>query len=74
MNINPAYQPQELKYCLNKVGIKAMVSAESFKTQDYYAMMNEIVPELSGSKPGQISSQAAPDLRHVIMISDKNFG
>ena len=46
VNINPAYQPAELKYCLNKVGVKAIVSSESFKTQDYYKMMAEIMPEL----------------------------
>ena len=46
VNINPAYQPSELKYCLNKVGVKAIVSSESFKTQDYYKMMAEIMPEL----------------------------
>ena len=51
VNINPAYQPSELKYCLNKVGVKAIVSSESFKTQDYYKMMAEIMPELpSGEK------------------------
>ena len=73
MNINPAYQPKELLYCLNKVGIRAMVNAESFKTQDYYAMMAEIIPELPLAQPGRIESEATPDLRHVIMISDKDF-
>ena len=52
VNINPAYQPAELKYCLNKVGVRAIVSSESFKTQDYYKMMAEIMPELPS---GEIS-------------------
>ena len=49
VNINPAYQPGELKYCLNKVGVKAMVSSRSFKTQDYYQMLMEIMSELENS-------------------------
>eukprot|EP00095_Tigriopus_kingsejongensis_P006007 maker-scaffold245_size240363-snap-gene-1.22 protein:Tk06007 transcript:maker-scaffold245_size240363-snap-gene-1.22-mRNA-1 annotation:"hypothetical protein DAPPUDRAFT_54086" len=60
VNINPAYQPDELKYCLNLVGVKALVSAEAFKTQDYYALMNTIAPEVSGSVPGQIHMSKAP--------------
>ena len=74
VNINPAYQPNELEYCLNKVGVKAIVSAESFKTQDYFSMLSGVVPEIPSSKPGQISSEKVPSLRDVIMISDKEMG
>lgn len=73
MNVNPAYQPNELKYCLNKVGVKAIVSAESFKTQKYYDMMCEIANEIPNSEPGKIMSKEVPNLKHLIMISQNNF-
>jgi len=71
VNINPAYQPSELKYCLNKVGVTALVASESFKTQDYYSMLSSVVPEVVNSIPGQVTSKEVPSLKHVIMISEK---
>ncbi|XP_071646733.1 acyl-CoA synthetase family member 2, mitochondrial isoform X9 [Temnothorax longispinosus] len=37
--INPAYQQNELEYCLQKVGVKAIVSPDKFKTQNYPQML-----------------------------------
>ncbi|XP_069936641.1 medium-chain acyl-CoA ligase ACSF2, mitochondrial [Cherax quadricarinatus] len=34
VNINPAYRPSELEYCLNKVSIKAIICHEKFRTSD----------------------------------------
>ena len=40
--INPAYRPSELEFTLNKVGVRAMVIAERFKTSDYVAMLEAV--------------------------------
>ncbi|XP_012543626.2 medium-chain acyl-CoA ligase ACSF2, mitochondrial [Monomorium pharaonis] len=37
--INPAYQQNELVYCLQKVGVKAIISPDKFKTQNYPKML-----------------------------------
>lgn len=73
VNINPAYQASELKYCLNKVGVSALVANEAFKTQDYHQMLTEIVPEISSSVPGSINSDQVPTLKTVVMISEKSL-
>ena len=70
VNINPAYRPQELKYCLNKVGCKALVTAARFKTSDYIAMLGDLAEELAASEPGQLEAKAFPDLKSVIRIDD----
>ena len=74
VNINPAYQASELRYCLNKVWVKCLVAADSFKTQDYYKLLAEIMPELVTSAPGGLDSQAVPSLKSVVMMSDKQLG
>ena len=71
VNINPAYQTSELHYCLNKVGVKCLVAADSFKTQDYHKMLAEIVPELQTSASGGLNSEAVPSLKSVVMMSEK---
>uniref|UniRef100_T1INF2 Medium-chain acyl-CoA ligase ACSF2, mitochondrial n=1 Tax=Strigamia maritima TaxID=126957 RepID=T1INF2_STRMM len=72
VNINPAYQTRELEYSLKKVGIRALISAETFKTQKYYEMLQSILPLLSTSSPGQIKDRLE-GFTHLIMISDKNY-
>ena len=42
VNINPAYRSHELAYVLRQSGVKLLVSAESFKTSDYRAMIDEV--------------------------------
>jgi fatty-acyl-CoA synthase len=42
VNINPAYRSHELEYALRQSGVRLLVSAESFKTSDYRAMVTEV--------------------------------
>jgi fatty-acyl-CoA synthase len=48
VNINPAYRTHELAYVLRQAGLKLLVSAESFKTSDYRAMVGEVRGDLPG--------------------------
>jgi fatty-acyl-CoA synthase len=48
VNINPAYRTHELAYVLRQAGIKLLVSAQSFKTSDYRAMVGEVRGDLPG--------------------------
>ncbi|MGY2701739.1 AMP-binding protein [Nocardioides sp. HB32] len=45
VNLNPAYRTHELSYALNQSGTKLLVSAPSFKTSDYRAMVTEVVDQ-----------------------------
>jgi fatty-acyl-CoA synthase len=54
VNINPAYRLSELEFTLNKVGVKAVVAAESFKSSDYVAMLETLAPEIATSTPGEL--------------------
>lgn len=70
VNINPAYRPQELEYCLNKVGCKALITAAKFKTSDYIGMLCDLAPELAKSAPGNLNAKSLPELRSVVRIDD----
>jgi fatty-acyl-CoA synthase len=48
VNINPAYRSHELGYVLAQAGVRLLVSAESFKTSDYRAMIDEVRGGLDG--------------------------
>jgi len=70
VNINPAYRLSELDYALNKVGCKAIVTADSFKTSDYIGMLRELAPEIDRSAPGKLQTKRLPQLTTLIRIGD----
>ncbi|XP_058818358.1 medium-chain acyl-CoA ligase ACSF2, mitochondrial isoform X2 [Topomyia yanbarensis] len=70
--INPAYQVPEIEYALNKVGVKAIIANESYRTQQYYNMLVQLAPELSSCKPGELKSAKLPSLSTVIINSEQN--
>jgi fatty-acyl-CoA synthase len=48
VNINPAYRSHELEFVLRQSGVRLLVSAESFKTSNYRAMVDEVSDGLDG--------------------------
>jgi fatty-acyl-CoA synthase len=59
VNINPAYRGHELRYVLAQSGVRLLVSAESFKTSDYRAMVSEVRDGLAGLE--QVIYLGTPD-------------
>lgn len=60
VNINPAYRTHELSYVLNQSGVRMLISATSFKTSDYVAMVGQVRAE-------------APTLREVIFLGTEDW-
>jgi fatty-acyl-CoA synthase len=68
VNINPAYRLSELEYALNKVGCRAIVIAEKFKTSNYVEMIQALAPELAAKGPGRLVAAKLPALEIVIQM------
>jgi fatty-acyl-CoA synthase len=60
VNINPAYRTHEVAYVLRQAGISTLVSAPSFRTSDYRAMVEEVRPDLTA-------------LRDVVYIGEETW-
>ncbi|GAC1586209.1 MAG: AMP-binding protein [Acidimicrobiales bacterium] len=60
VNINPAYQTEELRYALAQSGCRALVSASSFKTSDYESMVAQV-------------RGALPALEHVVFLDSPGW-
>ncbi|QXI40216.1 AMP-binding protein [Pseudomonas xantholysinigenes] len=69
VNINPAYRVGELEYVLRQSGCRWLVCADAFKTSDYHAMVQELVPELASHGVAELASERLPDLRGVISLA-----
>jgi fatty-acyl-CoA synthase len=60
VNINPAYRTSELEYVLQQASVGTLVSAATFKTSDYRAMIEEVRPSLTA-------------LRDVVFIGEPSW-
>lgn len=75
VQIDPAYQPPELLHALVKVGAKALICAEQFKSSNCYETLRILIPELNYSAEGgiEISSSKLPALRTLIVMSNRQY-
>ena len=80
MNINPAYQAGELRYALEKVGVKTLVVAKNFRNTNLVDTLSQLVPQLDPNQTTNhlentnkllVSSNLTPSLERVIVMSDE---
>jgi fatty-acyl-CoA synthase len=68
VNLNPAYRGTELEFALRVVGCRALVFAPRFKSSDYAAMLQSLIPELPDAAPGRLACAAFPELRLLVQL------
>ncbi|MCI0863166.1 MAG: AMP-binding protein [Chloroflexi bacterium] len=68
VTVNPSYRTHELEYVLKQSEANALILIGQFRTSDYVAMTNEVVPELKDSAPGELRCADLPYLRNVVFI------
>ncbi len=68
VNINPAYRSHEAEYALAKVGCKALILSPGFKSNDYFASLRALAPEIDSAAPGALSAARLPHLKTIIRL------
>ena len=68
VTVNPSYRTHELEYVLKQSEANALILIGQFRTSDYVAMTNEVVPEIKDSTPGELRCGNLPYLRNVVFI------
>jgi fatty-acyl-CoA synthase len=70
VNINPAYRLHELKFSLQMADIHTLLLIDAFKTSDYVAMVNELMPSLKNAMAGtdRLRIEDFPELQQVMML------
>jgi fatty-acyl-CoA synthase len=71
VTVNPSYRTHELDYLLRQSDASTLILIDSFKTSDYVAMVNELIPELQAAEPGKLFSTKFPSLRRLIFIGEE---
>ena len=69
VNVNPAFQSEELGFCLNKVQVKVLIMADSFKKSNYVSILRQALH--IGNESHDFRSAKIPSLKHVVLLSNQ---
>ena len=47
-----------------------IIAAERFKTQDYFSILKQVVPELESAVSEKVESETVPSLSRVVMMGE----
>jgi fatty-acyl-CoA synthase len=74
MAINTRYKASELEYVLRQSDSRALIMMPQFLTQDFLAVLRDVIPEYQDFRPGELNAKATPLLKNLIMVGDAQPG
>lgn len=70
VTVNTNYKIFEVEYLLKQSDAHTLIFINGFKDSNYLEIIQKIIPELKGKKPGEWTSQALPRLKNLIYIGE----
>ncbi|WOV87159.1 AMP-binding protein [Sporosarcina oncorhynchi] len=71
VTVNTSYQAKELEYLLKQSEATTLILDERFKKTCYIDIIRSICPELEQTEDGVVSSGSLPNLKRIILMSDR---
>ena len=71
MTLDTNAQPQQLEYQLRQSDSETLILSEGTTGTEHIGMIRQLCPEVDSSAPGQLNCQSLPELRRLIVISDR---
>jgi fatty-acyl-CoA synthase len=76
ININPAYQTNDLKYSLRKLNVNTLIMPSHLKSSNYLEIMKKITPDLIEKNQNslRLNLNELPDLKQIILLDQTTCG
>jgi len=71
--VSTSYKLLELEYQLKHSDATTIIMLEGTRSADFRSIINELCPELSECKPGELVSKRLPLLKNVIVIGNTKY-
>ena len=68
VTVNTNYRLFELEYQTRQSDVTTLIMINNFKDTNYVDIVNEMIPELSDSEPGKLSSEHFPCLKNLVYL------
>ncbi len=72
VTVNTNYKSHEIEYILNQSDSTTLVLIEEYRDTNFFNITNGVIPELSTSQAGDITSKTLPFLKNVVYIGERN--
>jgi len=72
ISVDTNYKLQQLEYLLRQSDSRSLILTEGLRGSEYLEMIYQLCPEVKGSLPGQWICSALPELKNLILISDRH--
>ena len=73
VTVNTYYKSHELEYLLKQSDATTLFMIDGFKDVDYVKIVNSVLPELAGSKPGKLHSEKLPYIKNIVFLGDQRY-
>jgi fatty-acyl-CoA synthase len=73
ISVDTNAQLQQLEYFLRQSDSKCLVMTEGVKGTEYVDILHQLCPEIKDSSAGKLKCKALPELKNVILISDRTY-
>ena len=73
VTVNTYYKSHELEYLLKQSDATTLFMIDGFKDVDYVKIVNSILTELAGSKPGKFHSEKLPYIKNIVFMGDQRY-
>ncbi|MEG0770369.1 MAG: AMP-binding protein [Clostridia bacterium] len=70
VTVNTNYKIFELEYLLRQSDATTLFLIDGFKDSNYIEIINELIPNLADTKPGEINIKKLPFLKNLIYLGD----
>jgi fatty-acyl-CoA synthase len=71
MTLDTNAQPQQLGYLLRQSDSQTLIMSEGTTGAEHIEVIRQLCPEAESSAPGQLDCRTLPELRRLIVISDR---
>ena len=71
VSVDTNVQIQQLEYLLKQSDSRSLIMAEGLKGSEYLEMIHKLCPEISHSIAGRLNCHALPELKNLVLISDR---
>jgi len=72
ISVDTNYQLEQLEYLLKQSDSRSLVMTEGLKRSEYMEIISKLFPEIQDSIPGHLNSPRLPELKNIILISERS--
>jgi fatty-acyl-CoA synthase len=73
VTVNTNYKIFEVEYLLRQSDSHTLVLIDGFKDVNYVEIIQELIPELKGSQPGEWQNSNFPYLKNIVYVGDRQL-